>query len=132
MQGLLYAFGAMRSVVGATSWLAPFAAGKLWGFGEVNADPHAAFTLRLFGARDLVLGATLLVLPSILSPKNRDTLRAILMMGVVVDVLDVCAGVIGYQSLSNQSLLICVGGAAVFAAMGEICLAQLPSAVKEN
>ncbi|MEX0992585.1 MAG: hypothetical protein WDZ37_01180 [Solirubrobacterales bacterium] len=73
-----------RIAVGASAWLAPNLSGRLFGL-DPERNPQASYIGRLFGARDVVLGAGVLRAPR----KQKDTwLKA----GLACDVADTAAG----------------------------------------
>ena len=74
-----------RVVVGASSYLAPNLTGRLFGL-DPDGNPQASYPARLFGARDVVLGAGVLR-----SPKKQKVQWAT--AGVACDVADIGAGV---------------------------------------
>jgi hypothetical protein len=78
-----------RIVIGAASWVAPETALRL---GLMNpSGPSSPFILRMFGAREVALGAvTLMAGPS--------TRPAMLKVGMAVDSADAAAGVLAIRS----------------------------------
>src|SRR2546423_15404488 len=73
-----------RVVVGGGAWLAPNLSGRMFGL-DPEGNPQLPYVGRLFGARDVVLGAG--VLRS--SRKQKD---AWMTAGLACDVADVAAG----------------------------------------
>jgi hypothetical protein len=73
-----------RMAVGAGAWLTPNLSGRLFGL-DPDGNPQLPYVGRLFGARDVVLGAGALRSPR----KQKDTWVA---AGVACDVADVAAG----------------------------------------
>ena len=108
---------ALRTAVGIGAWVMPATGGRLFGLGDVNDHPHSAVMTRLFGVRDLVLAQSLRhPEPSV----RRDALRA----GLVVDCVDVVAGLMAWRGGASRSATLGVaGGAAAFAALGALALA---------
>lgn len=95
-----------RIVIGAVSWLAPAFAGKLFGISPVD---EAKMPSRLFGARDVALGVGALTTAG-------ETQAKLVQLGVLCDVLDAGAAVIGKKegALSTRSAVM-LGAAAVSA-----------------
>jgi hypothetical protein len=106
-------FGATRMAVGGFTWLAPRASGHTFGVGDVAADSRVALVARLFGSRDLLLGA------AVVAAKEPEAVQSALALGVAVDLLDVMATVLGVRRGVSKHGAVGVGvGAAVFAACG--------------
>ena len=78
------AIAAGRVVVGAAAYVAPNLSGRLFGLDPDN-NPQASYIGRLFGARDVALGAGVLRSPR----KQKDAWVA---AGMACDVADVGAG----------------------------------------
>jgi hypothetical protein len=107
------AFGISRMAVGGFTWLAPRASGHAFGLGDLGADSRAAVVARLFGARDLMLGA------AVVAANEPEALQSALALGVAVDLLDVIATVLGVRRGVSKHAAVGVGvGAAAFAACG--------------
>jgi hypothetical protein len=107
------AFGISRMAIGGLAWLAPRASGHGFGLGDLGADARGALVGRLFGARDLMLGAALL------AATEREAVQSALALGVAVDLLDVAATVLGVRKGVSKHAAFGVGvGAAAFAACG--------------
>jgi len=110
-------FGITRMTVGASSWIAPRAAGYTFGLGDVADDSRAALVARLFGSRDLVLGGALV------AASDAEAVRSALALGVAVDLLDVVATVLGtHRGVSKAGAVLVGGGAALFATFGVMLL----------
>src|SRR5947208_2755960 len=75
-----------RIAVGASTWLAPNLAGRLFGL-DPEGNPQLPYVGRLFGARDVALGAGAL-------RSSRRSREAWLTAALACDVADVAAGVI--------------------------------------
>jgi hypothetical protein len=75
-----------RIAVGAGAWLAPNLSGRLFGL-DPEGNPQLPYVGRLFGARDVALGAGALRS----SPKQKD---AWLTAALACDVADAAAGVL--------------------------------------
>jgi hypothetical protein len=73
-----------RIAVGAGAWLTPNLSGRIFGL-DPEGNPQLPYVGRLFGARDVVLGAG-----AIRSPRKQKD--AWLTAGVACDVADVAAG----------------------------------------
>jgi hypothetical protein len=73
-----------RMAVGAGAWLTPNLSGRLFGL-DPDGNPQLPYVGRLFGARDVVLGAGALRSPK----KQKDTWVT---AGLACDVADVAAG----------------------------------------
>lgn len=112
--------GLMRMFVGVFSWIAPRSSARSFGLGDVADDARAALVARLFGGRDLVLGA------AVAFARDDASLATALRLGVVVDTVDVAATAIARRrGASRWAAAIVGGGAAVLAAMGAVVLRQL-------
>src|SRR3954463_367053 len=74
----------LRAAVGAGAYLAPNLSGRLFGL-DPDGNPQASYLGRLFGARDVALGAGVLRSPR----KQKDAWVA---AGMACDVADVGAG----------------------------------------
>jgi hypothetical protein len=84
-----------------------------FGLGNVGEDARGALLARLFGSRDLLLGAALV------AADDAEAVRSALALGVAVDVLDVLATVLGVRRGVSKHGAVGVGvGAAAFAGMG--------------
>ena len=107
-----------RVVVGASAWLTPNLAGRLFGL-DPEGNPQLPYVGRLFGARDVALGAGALRS----SKKSRE---AWLTAGLACDVADVAAGVLagarGQLPIASAALVSAT--AAGFAATGYWLLQQ--------
>lgn len=107
-----------RIAVGSGAWLTPNLSGRLFGL-DPEGNPQLPYVGRLFGARDVALGAGALRSPR----KNKD---AWLTAGLACDVADVAAGVLagarGQLPLSAAALVSAT--AAGFAAAGLWLLQQ--------
>jgi len=73
-----------RIAVGASAWLTPNLSGRIFGL-DPEGNPQLPYVGRLFGARDVVLGAG-----AIRSPRKQKD--AWLTAGLACDVADVAAG----------------------------------------
>lgn len=77
----------LRTIIGAFAWVAPNLAGKAFML-DVDGNPQAPYLARLFGVRDVALGAAT-------SQTNGDARRKLLTLGVAVDAADAAAAVLG-------------------------------------
>jgi hypothetical protein len=95
-----------RIAVGSGTWLAPNLSGRLFGL-DPDGNPQLPYVGRLFGARDVVLGAG--VLRS--SRRHRD---AWVTAGAACDVADAAAGVLagvrGQLPLAAAALVTATAG----------------------
>ena len=83
-QKAVMAIAAGRVAIGASAYLAPNLSGRLFGL-DPDGNPQASYLGRLFGARDVALGAGALRSPK----KQKDSWVA---AGMACDVADVGAG----------------------------------------
>lgn len=99
-------FVAMRVLVGGVSWLAPGLAARLSGF---DADPEGRYWTRLFGVRDVVLGA------AAHAAGGADRAR-IVKLTAACDVADLGAAVLGARAghVPGRAALL-AGGVAIAA-----------------
>jgi hypothetical protein len=107
---------AVRAVVGAVSWIAPGAAGRLFGM-DVAANPQAPYLGRLFGARDVALAAGTLTTTG----ESQDLwLKA----GIGCDIADAAAGLAAWRGgyLSSFSGLLVTAAALNGVALGLMAL----------
>jgi hypothetical protein len=115
VDGLQRSLGIGRIVAGAGPWIAPELAWRQFGVSEATAtDPEAQALGRLFGSRDAVLGAALLM------AKSPEAKRQILRAGVVVDALDLAAAVLARKHMSAKGFASMAGGAAAAIAVALI------------
>jgi hypothetical protein len=115
VDGLQRALGVGRIVAGAGPWLAPELAWRQFGVsGSTAADPEAQALGRLFGSRDVVLGAALLM------AKTPEAKRQILRAGLVVDALDLGAAILARPHMSAKGFVSMAGGAAAAIAIAVV------------
>lgn len=107
MPSPLQVLSAGRIVAGALAWVAPSQSGRLAGIGG-PAEAHLA--ARLFGARDVALGAATLA-------ARGPTGSTLVKVGLACDVLDVGAVVIGSRQGSLPKRTAGVAAAAALAAV---------------
>jgi len=98
------ALGVGRIIAGAGAWLAPRTFWERSGLPAAAADPEAVMLGRLFGSRDVVLGAALLM-------GDNATRRAVIRMGVPIDAADLIAAAVARRHLSPKALASLAGGA---------------------
>jgi hypothetical protein len=107
-----------RIAVGAGTWLAPSLAGRLFGL-DPEGNPQLPYVGRLFGARDVALGAGAL-------RSSRKLKDAWLTAGLACDAADVAAGVLAGArgQLPASAAALVTATAAAFAAAGVWLLQQ--------
>jgi hypothetical protein len=117
-ENAINAIGIARMVVGSGAWLAPNLSGRLFGL-DPAGNPQLPYVGRLFGARDVALGAGALRS----SRKHKD---AWLTAGLACDAADVAAGVLAGArgQLPLVSAVMVSTTAAVFAGAGLWLLQQ--------
>ena len=76
--------GWLRAGAGAAAWIAPGLTGRVLGMDASGSSP-VRFVLRLFGARDLAMGA------AVLSARNERELDRWVSLGMAVDAADAAA-----------------------------------------
>jgi len=79
---------AARIVIGAGAWIAP--QHRVWS-GVLDAPAQSPYTMRLFGAREIALGAVTLMAPPALRP-------TVLKVGIAVDGADAVASALAARS----------------------------------
>ena len=79
--------GWLRAGVGAAAWMAPGLTGRVMGMETPSSSP-VRFVLRLFGARDLAMGA------AVLSARNERELDRWVSLGLAVDAADAAASLL--------------------------------------
>jgi len=106
----------LRTAVGVTSYVAPNFGGKLFGL-DPEANPQAASLGRLFGIRDVALGAGTLRAKK----KAQDNW---IEMGIVCDAADVVSAFLGGGKgyLSPQTTALVAAPAIAATALGVIAL----------
>jgi hypothetical protein len=104
------AVSATRSAIGASAWLMPITAGKLFGI-DASKDVSAALYLRLGGTRDFALAAG----PLVTAGPSR---RKMLIVAAVCDLADIAAVEIARRRGKISSL-----SAALFGGASLVCLA---------
>lgn len=112
------ALAVTRSVIGASAWLMPITAGKLFGM-NVSKDVSAALFLRLGGTRDFALAAG----PAVTTGQSS---KQMLKVAAACDVGDILAVAIAHRRGKISAL-----SAALFAAASLGCLALGARALSE-
>lgn len=108
------ALSAMRMFAGGISWATPSLSSRLFGLGRLPDDANAGLVTRLFGVRDLVLGAAL-------HHPEPAVQKAVLQAGLVCDAADVAASLIALRAGAPKTMLMGVtAGAGLFLALGAI------------
>ncbi|OBK62829.1 hypothetical protein A5656_10150 [Mycobacterium gordonae] len=108
------AMSAMRMFAGGISWATPSLSSRLFGLGRLPDDANAGLVTRLFGVRDLVLGAAL-------HHPEPAVQKAVLQAGLVCDAADVAASLIALRAGAPKTMLMGVtAGAGLFLALGAI------------
>jgi hypothetical protein len=82
---------ALRVAIGGGAWAAPGLTGKVFGFKNIDTNHEALFMARLFGVRDVALGAGALA-------SSGDANRLWWQIGVVCDLADAAAGLISFKA----------------------------------
>jgi hypothetical protein len=82
---------ALRLAIGAGAWAAPGVTGKAFGFKNIDTNHEALFMARLFGARDVALGAGALA-------ARAEAGKLWWQLGVVCDIADAAAGIISFRA----------------------------------
>lgn len=101
----------LRLAVGAGAWALPQLTGTLFGFQSMD-NQEAVYLGRLFGARDVILGVGLL-------STDGDAQRLWWRLGIVCDVADAAAGVIGFRAgAPKRGMVLSTATAASAVAMG--------------
>jgi len=113
------ALAALRSAIGASSWLMPITAGKLFGI-DASRDVSAPLYLRLGGTRDFALAASPLVTGG---TARRNTLG----IAAACDVADIVA-----VEIARRRGKISSWAAALFFGASLACLATVAKALSER
>jgi len=112
------ALSVLRMLAGGGTWVAPRLSWHTFGLGELQGGASALLVGRLFGVRDLVLGAAV-------KHPNPDVRRAALQVGVAVDAVDVVSTLLAVRrGAPKATLLLVAGGAALFVGLGLAALAD--------
>ena len=112
------ALSVLRMLVGAGTWAAPGLSWRTFGLGPLAGGAPTMLVGRLFGVRDLALGAAV-------QHSNPDVRRAALQIGVAVDAVDIVATLLAVRrGAPKATLLLIAGGAALFVGLGLSALAD--------
>jgi hypothetical protein len=106
----------LRIVIGAFAWLTPNLAGKAFLL-DVAGNPQAPYLARLFGIRDVALGAAT-------SQAKGEAQKSLVMAGLAVDAADSAAAVLGARKgyFSGVTGVLLAVPALAGVAMGVIAL----------
>jgi len=109
---------AIRLAVGASAWLTPRPAGRLFGL-DSKANPQAPYLARLFGVRDVALAYGTI-------STEGETQRQWLAVGVACDVADSLAGIAGGRRgyLPKLASVLVTATAMGAAALGAVALGK--------
>jgi len=110
------AMSAIRMFAGGISWAAPAVSSRLFGLGKLPEGASVGLVTRLFGVRDLVLGAAL-------HYPEPAVHKAVLQAGLVCDAADVAASLIALRAGAPKTTLLgATAGAGLFLVLGAIAL----------
>lgn len=98
-----------RITVGAVSFARPDLAAKMLGL-DIASNPQGAYLTRLFGSREIALGAATLL-------ARGTTRRNLLLAGIGVDLADAATGVLGVR---DKTLSVRTGAMVVAPAVGAV------------
>lgn len=112
------AMSVARMFAGGISWASPTLSYKVFGLGPLPSGGSAGLVARLFGIRDLVLGAAV-------NHPDPTVRRAVLQAGVICDSFDVVASLLAVRAGAPKAVLVtATAGAAIFAAVGATALSN--------
>ncbi|MDP7704773.1 MULTISPECIES: hypothetical protein [unclassified Mycobacterium] len=107
---------AIRMFAGGISWAAPAVSSRLFGLGKLPEGASVGLVTRLFGVRDLVLGAAL-------HYPEPAVHKAVLQAGLVCDAADVAASLIALRAGAPKTTLLgATAGAGLFLVLGAMAL----------
>jgi hypothetical protein len=111
------ALAGLRVAIGVGAWATPNLAGRLFGLDPAN-NPQASYVGRLFGARDLALGAGALT-------SEGEARRRWIQLGMACDLADAAAGYIAGRTgvLPKPAAVMVTGVALLAAGLGAAALA---------
>ena len=113
---LLAILGSSRALAGGLSWFAPTLGLTLFVTPEPKPETSLTLVARLFGARDLVLGV------SVLYVTNPEVLRYVVQMGLVVDIFDVIGSLFIYNDMHSRAKLSLTLGASFLVGLASYIL----------
>jgi hypothetical protein len=109
---------ALRANIGLGAWLAPRLAGRLFGL-DAEANPQLPYVGRLFGVRDVALGAGV-------AASSGNARRLWLQIGMACDAADAVAGLIAGRNgeISKVSTVLVTAPALMGIGLGLAALSQ--------
>ncbi len=112
------AIAALRANIGLGAWVAPRLAGTLFGL-DAEANPQLPYMGRLFGVRDVALGAGVKL-------TSGSTRRLWLQLGLACDVADAAAGLMAGRNgeISKVSTVLVTAPALMGIGLGLAALRQ--------
>lgn len=112
------AIGVGRIIAGLSTWLLPRFAWRVFGLGVMTADGSTGMMTRLFGIRDLILGA------AVFHP-DASVRQSVIQAGIAIDTADIAANLIAVRNGAPKSTLLGVAsGAASFVVLGAVSLTR--------
>ena len=115
MSTILQLIAYSRLGLGAASWALP--GHTIQHFTKAKLETPGVLITRLFGAREFVLGVSLLY------AQNPEALKMALQMGLFCDLVDVSAGLIAWKNgMDKKGVIYVSGAAALFAGLGAYLL----------
>lgn len=114
------AMSVIRMFAGGISWASTALSSRVFGLGKLPEGASVGLVTRLFGVRDLVLGAAL-------HYPEPAVHKAALQAGLVCDAADVAASLIALRAGAPKTTLLgASAGAGLFVALGAIALRAAP------
>ena len=110
MPAPIQALSGLRVAIGASAWATPNLAARVFML-DPKSNPQAAFLGRLFGVRDVALGAGTLA-------AERDSRKLWLQLGVACDLLDAAAAYLARRNGSVPKPAALLAGTTALAAAG--------------
>jgi hypothetical protein len=112
------AMSVIRMCAGGFTWASPAISSRLFGLGAIAPGGSPGLVARLFGIRDLVLGAAV-------HHPDPSVRRAVLQAGVICDSADVVASLIAVRAGAPKTALLgATAGAALFVGIGLTALSN--------
>jgi hypothetical protein len=108
-----------RIGLGVSLMLAPSLTGRTY-LGRVASQPVVRFLLRVFGIRDLVVGALQLS-----AKGDKDATRRVIVAGIACDTVDALAAYVGREAMPRWGRRLVLLAATSAVAGGAVALAQL-------